>query len=106
LEEAVELLKRAVRKSKSPEILDSLGWAYVKLGEVEKGLKLLKAAVERIPDNWEVRYHLSVAYKKIGNLAFAKVEEEKARILLDNFKKIFDLLKKKGGFLFCHCWYG
>jgi len=86
LEEAVELLKRAVRKSKSPEILDSLGWAYVKLGEVEKGLKLLKVAVERNPTNWEIRYHLSVAYEKMGNHPSAKVEEAKAKILFNREK--------------------
>ena len=81
LEEAVELLKRAVKKSKSPEILDSLGWAYVKLGEVEKGLKLLKASVERNPTSWEIRYHLSVAYMKLGDYSAATVEAEKAKIL-------------------------
>jgi len=87
LEEAVELLKKALRKSKRPEILDSLGWAYVKLGEVERGLNLLRAAVERLPDNWEVRYHLSIAYERIGELAFAKVEEDKAKILFIKERK-------------------
>ncbi|MGC9004037.1 MAG: tetratricopeptide repeat protein [bacterium] len=85
LEEAVVLLRRAVRKKPLvPEIWDSLGWAYVKLGEVKKGLRLLRRAVEMIPDNWEVRYHLSVAYNKLGDTASAKVEEEKARILFAN----------------------
>lgn len=81
LEEAVAMLERAVRKVQSPEVLDSLGWAYVKTGRLEEGLKVLKKAVQLNPYSWELRYHLGVAYEKLGKPAFAKVELGKAEIL-------------------------
>lgn len=83
LDEAVEMLERALRKVRSPEILDSLGWAYVKEGQVKRGLVLLKQAVERRPYNWELRYHLAVAYEKLGKKAFSQVELRKAEILFN-----------------------
>ncbi len=88
LGEAVKMLERAVRKVRTPEILDSLGWAYVKTGRVEEGLKLLKKAVAENPYNWELRYHLGVAYEKLGERAFAEVELKKAEILYNRQKHL------------------
>lgn len=83
LEKAVQMLETAIKKVRSPEVLDSLGWAYVKTGKIEDGLKLLKKAVEGSPYNYELRYHLAIAYAKLGKKPFARVELKKAELLLN-----------------------
>lgn len=88
LEEAVAMLERAAKKAHSPEILDSLGWAYVKTGRVKEGLELLKKAVEGNPYSWELRYHLAVAYEKMGDKAFSQVELKKAEALLKRQQQV------------------
>ncbi|MBC7327861.1 tetratricopeptide repeat protein [bacterium] len=81
LDEAIEMLEKAAKMVRSPEILDSLGWAYLKYGKMKEGLQLLKKAVQGNPYSWEIRYHLAIAYKQVGDEASAKVELKKAEIL-------------------------
>lgn len=42
----------------SPAVLDSIGWAYYKLGEIEKSATYLKRAFEILPNNKEIKSHL------------------------------------------------
>lgn len=90
LQRAVEMLKKALGLYKKviflsappAHIIDSLGWAYVKMGRIKEGLSLLEQAVRYMPQSAEIRYHLSVAYQKAGLFKSAQIEAEKAKLLL------------------------
>lgn len=58
LEEALSLIQRALALSPgNPAIIDSLGWAYYRLGDLEKALEYLQQAFAAFPDH-EVAAHL------------------------------------------------
>ncbi len=90
LQQAVEMLKKALGLYKRvtffsappAHIIDSLGWAYLKIGRINEGLSLLEQAVRYMPQSAEIRYHLSVAYQKAGLFKSAHIEAEKAKLLL------------------------
>jgi tetratricopeptide (TPR) repeat protein len=63
---------------KQPAGLDTLGWAYYRLGEYDKALPLLQQAVELAPEFAQIRFHLGMTLFKKGDRAAAKVELEKA----------------------------
>ncbi|SFH66382.1 tetratricopeptide repeat protein [Modicisalibacter xianhensis] len=59
LEEGVALIQRAYAlEPDSPAILDSLGWAYHKLGDDQRALPLLRQAYQGQPDQ-EIAAHLA-----------------------------------------------
>lgn len=67
LDEAVDMLKRAV--SQRPDdgfIVDSLGWAFYKLGRYDDAAKKLEKAVMLQPADATINDHLGDAYWKIG----------------------------------------
>jgi putative PEP-CTERM system TPR-repeat lipoprotein len=53
---------------KNPAILDTFGWALVRLGEPEKGLAYLRDAMSRLATSGEIRYHLAVALAELGRI--------------------------------------
>lgn len=62
LPQARQVLERAV--ALAPEegaVLDSLGWALIKLGQLAQGRVLLEQADQRMRNNYEITYHLAVA---------------------------------------------
>ena len=66
MEEAIRLLERAMRQDPTNgAYMDSLGWAYFKLGRPEDALNLLEQAAARLPDQ-EVFEHLGEVYLKLG----------------------------------------
>lgn len=58
IDEAMVLIKQAIEISPdNPAIIDSLGWAYFRLGDLEKSAELLQQAYKDFPDH-EVAAHL------------------------------------------------
>ena len=56
---AVDYCRRAVRVSpRSPAYLDSLGWAYYKLGNIEEAREALRSALNEAPGDKEIAGHL------------------------------------------------
>jgi tetratricopeptide (TPR) repeat protein len=56
---AAELCRKAVQQNpKNASYLDSLGWAYYKLGQTEKARDVLREALELAPGNKAIASHL------------------------------------------------
>ena len=67
---AVELAKRAYdQASNRPEIVDTYGWALVRLESADRGLPLLQEAYAKAPENPEIGYHVGYAMMKSGRAA-------------------------------------
>lgn len=60
----------------NPYYRDTVGWAYYRAGEYDKAIRYLSQAVEGVPQNPEMLYHLGAAQ-------FANGDEEAARANLE-----------------------
>ena len=79
LEEAKDLLEKAVaREPRNGAYLDSLGWAYFRLGRLEKAEGLLAAAKEQDPDDPTIEEHLGDLSERQGDLRKAAAHWEHA----------------------------
>ena len=58
----------------NPSFADTLGWILVQKGQTEAGLRHLREARLRSPDNPEIRFHLAYALTRIGRRDEAKTE--------------------------------
>ncbi len=69
---AISLLERAVAvepadSGKRQFAMDSLGWAYVRAGEIERGLDLIKEAfIIGDDDQAEIMFHVGEAHRRLG----------------------------------------
>ena len=77
LQKAKELAMR-FETSTNPGFLDTLGWIYYKLGEVEKAVPILEKVVINAKNIPIFQYHLGMAYYKTGNKDAAKTHLSKA----------------------------
>jgi tetratricopeptide (TPR) repeat protein len=85
LEEALTLIKRAVELDpQNGAYLDSLGWAYFKLGNYDQSEENLRRAAERTPNDATVQDHLGELYSRTGKLKLAAAHWERA---LDEWNK-------------------
>ncbi len=72
LDEAFVLIEKALKLApNNPAIIDSLGWAYYRKGELEKALPLLEEAFAEFPDH-EVAAHLGEVLWKLERTKEAK----------------------------------
>jgi len=95
LDRALELIQLAV--SMRPDdgfIVDSLGWAYYKLGEYETAVRYLERAVELQPNDPTINEHLGDAYWKVGRKNEARFQWNHALDLDPNEDLISSIQRK------------
>jgi tetratricopeptide (TPR) repeat protein len=79
LDEALGYIRRAVAlEPQNGAYLDSLGWAYYKLGNYELAEENLRRASERTADDPTVHEHLADLYQKTGRLKLAATYWERS----------------------------
>lgn len=67
LDEALDMIKRAIATlPRDGYIIDSLGWAYYKLGRIEEAIAQLERALRYLPNDPEINDHLGDAYWMAG----------------------------------------
>ncbi len=82
LDDGMRMIKRAVeQRADDGYIVDSLGWAYYRLGNTEEAVKHLERAVELKPEDPTINDHLGDAYWKIGRQLEARFQWSHARDL-------------------------
>jgi Flp pilus assembly protein TadD len=80
LEEALGMIRKAVElRPTDGYIVDSLGWAYYKLGRFEEAVTELERAVSLRPEDPVIHDHLGDAYWKTGRLLEAQFQWRHAR---------------------------
>ncbi len=95
LKEGIDLIKKAV--SAEPQngfYLDSLGWAYFKLGEIDKAIIYLERSVELEPQEMEITDHLGDAYWQVKRHKEAELVWKRALTLSGN-RDIYERIEMK-----------
>lgn len=91
IDEAFQMLRKAVELSpREGYIIDSLGWAYYRLGRYDDAVRELERAVELKPGDPVINDHLGDAYWKVGRKLEAQFQWAHAR---DNKPEADDLVK-------------
>jgi tetratricopeptide (TPR) repeat protein len=97
LDEGMEMIKKAVQQRPDDGyIVDSLGWAYYRLGNYEEATKQLERAIELKPEDPTINDHLGDAYWRVGRVLEAKFQWAHARDLkpdAEELPKIEEKLK-------------
>jgi tetratricopeptide (TPR) repeat protein len=97
LDEGMDMIKRAVAaRSDDGYIVDSLGWAYYRLGNYEEAVKQLERAIELKPQDPTINDHLGDAYWRVGRKLEATFQWSHARDLkpeAEDLPKILEKLK-------------
>src|SRR5207245_9651440 len=97
LEEAVALIQRALAvKPQNGYYLDSLAWAYFKMGRFQEALAEMKRAVEVVPDDPVFYEHLGEIYLNNNLLPDARNAWLRSLELEPNNPKLADRFKAKG----------
>jgi len=83
LNEALELIQRAVRtEPDNSSFLDSLGWAYFKLGKLDEAERSLTEAARRNNLSATIQEHLGDLYERRGKLEMARTAWQRALSLV------------------------
>jgi tetratricopeptide (TPR) repeat protein len=96
------LIKKALDlKPESGYIMDSLGWAYYKLGRNKEALDMLLKAAEKVKDDPVVMEHIGDVYRSMGvkgkareywqKAVGSKVKSEEEGLIERVEKKLLDL---------------
>lgn len=95
IDEAFKLLQNAVELSpRDGMIIDSLGWAYYRLGRYEDAVRELEKAVELKPGDPTINEHLGDAYWKVGRKVEAGFQWNHARDSSPEPENLPNILKK------------
>jgi tetratricopeptide (TPR) repeat protein len=82
LDDGMRMIRRAVeQRPDDGYIVDSLGWAYYRVGNYDEAVKNLERAVELKPDDPTINDHLGDAYWKTGRDIEARFQWSHARDL-------------------------
>lgn len=82
LDEGMRMIRRAVeQRPEDGYIIDSLGWAYYRLGQYDDAVKHLERAVELKPEDPTINDHLGDVYWRVGRLHEAKFQWSHAKDL-------------------------
>jgi tetratricopeptide (TPR) repeat protein len=80
LDEGMRMIKRAVeQRADDGYLVDSLGWAYYRLGNMEEAVKQLERAIELKPEDPTINDHLGDAYWRVGRELEARFHWSHAR---------------------------
>jgi tetratricopeptide (TPR) repeat protein len=80
LDRALEMIEKAVEaQPQDGYIVDSLGWAFYKLGRIDEAIETLERAVMLLPNDPEINDHLGDAYWKAGRKLEARFQWNVAR---------------------------
>jgi tetratricopeptide (TPR) repeat protein len=95
IDESFVMLKRAVElQPRDGYIIDSLGWAYFRLGKYEEAVGELEKAVDIRPSDAVLNDHLGDAYWKVGRTNEARFQWNHARDLKPEPDELEKILKK------------
>ena len=82
LDEGMKMIRHAVeQRPDDGYIVDSLGWAYYRIGNYEEAVKNLERAIDLKPEDPTINDHLGDAYWRIGRTLEAKFQWAHARDL-------------------------
>jgi tetratricopeptide (TPR) repeat protein len=82
LEEGMAMIRKAVeQRPDDGYIVDSLGWAYYRIGNYDEAVKHLERAVELRPEDPTINDHLGDAYARVGRELEARFQWSHARDL-------------------------
>ena len=94
IEEAFDLIQQAVKiDPTNPSYLDSLGWAYFRLGKLPEAEKNLKEALRNDSSSGTIHEHLGDVYQKQGKMDLARSSWSRAASL---FSDAADVKRVKG----------
>ncbi len=95
LDEGMAMIKKAVQQRPDDGyIVDSLGWAYYRLGNYEDATKHLERAIELKPEDPTINDHLGDAYWRIGRTLEANFQWAHARDLKPEPEELPKILEK------------
>ena len=79
LQDALKMIQRAVElRPTDGYIVDSLGWAYYRLGDWAKATQFLERAIELLPEDPTINDHLGDVYWRGGRLDEARYQWRRA----------------------------
>ncbi len=82
LDDAMKMIKRAVdQRPDDGYIVDSLGWAYYRIGNYQDAVKHLERAIDLKPEDPTINDHLGDAYWRVGRTLEARFQWAHARDL-------------------------
>jgi Flp pilus assembly protein TadD len=95
LDRAKAMLHRAVElRSEDGYVVDSLGWAYFRLGEFDRAVEFLERAVELQPGDPVINDHLGDAYWRVGREREARFQWSRALTLEPEQDSVAEIERK------------
>ena len=95
LKTAMDYIRKAVKlKPEDGYYVDSLGWAYFRLGNLPAAVEQLERAVELRPDDPIINDHLGDAYWRVGRMLEAKYQWQQSLSLKPESEQVVELEKK------------
>jgi Flp pilus assembly protein TadD len=95
LDEGMAMIKKAVaQRPDDGYIVDSLGWAYFRIGNYEEATKQLERAIGLKPEDPTINDHLGDAYWRVGRKLEATFQWAHARDLKPDPEELPKILQK------------